>query len=447
MDMLTTGPRPVQATDRIETLDLLRGVAICGILLMNIPYMGMVGDLGMPAFPAMWNADWIAWGIQSVLFEGTMRGLFTMLFGAGMLLMLRRAEGEAPDVSPVDVWARRCWALILLGIIQFVLFLWPGEILVNYGVTGLFLLAVRTVKPRALIAGAAAILIVMSCFYIHQRVERTQMLQASTAAAAAKAANKKLTEEQEGALEAREKAIEIYHPKPADTARQIKERTHFPSILTWSLGQWNDWNMGGSEWYLLICESIAFMMIGMALFRTGILTGNGSAATYRWMMLIGYGGGFAGRLVALYWGSRTGFDLDFDKLSVSYTVFRNAMYEPTRLAITIGHVGLLATLFRSGALGRAKPLRALGRMALTVYSLQSIITSVLFYALGWVGSFGFATLMAIAVSIWVITGAFAMWWLDRFDMGPAERFLRAMSYGSLSMLRPKPVTASIAPIS
>ncbi len=372
-----------------------------------------------------------------------MRGLFTMLFGAGMLLMLRKAEGDAPQVQPFDVWARRCWALIILGIIQFTIFLWPGEILVNYGITGLFLLAARTARPRTLIIGGVAILIVMTGFFIHKRVEQTQMVQSSISAVAAKEAGKTLTDEQKGAIEARDKVAGMFHPKPADVAKEIGQRTHFPSILTWSLDQWNDWNMGGSDWWLQICESLGFMMIGMALFRTGILTGGASAATYRWMMIAGYGSGFALRLFILYWGSRTAYDFDVNKLSVIYTAFRNAAYEPSRLAITLGHIGLIATLFRSGALGRAKPLRSLGRMALTVYSLQSILTSILFYGLGWVGSFGFAVLMGITASIWVITCLFSMWWLDRYEMGPAERFLRAMAYGNFRLRRSDPDAAGV----
>ena len=78
---------PVRVADRIETLDVLRGVAICGILLMNIVGMGMIGFTGRPPLPAQWNADWIAWGIQNNVFSGTMRGLFTMLFGASAVLI------------------------------------------------------------------------------------------------------------------------------------------------------------------------------------------------------------------------------------------------------------------------------------------------------------------------------------------------------------------------
>ena len=87
--------RPIAAApaERIHTLDVLRGIAICGILLMNIHGMGDVADYPLTGFPAAWNGEWIAWGVQTIFVQGAMRGLFTILFGASMLIMLRRAEG------------------------------------------------------------------------------------------------------------------------------------------------------------------------------------------------------------------------------------------------------------------------------------------------------------------------------------------------------------------
>src|SRR5215217_4140830 len=105
-----TTPSPAQ--DRLQALDLLRGVALCGILLMNIMFMG--GLPGRPLFPAsLHDPDWIVWTVQALAFEGTMRGLFTLLFGAGMLLMMRR-----PEIEAADVYFRRCLMLLAFGVIN-----------------------------------------------------------------------------------------------------------------------------------------------------------------------------------------------------------------------------------------------------------------------------------------------------------------------------------------
>lgn len=133
---------PVIERDRLGSLDVLRGVAVCGILLMNIAMMGMLGDIARPPLPAMLDADWITYVGVRTFFSGTMRGLFTLLFGAGMLIMLRRAD-EIGGEGSIQAYLTRCFALILLGAANFAIFLWPGEILFNYGVVGMVLLLFR----------------------------------------------------------------------------------------------------------------------------------------------------------------------------------------------------------------------------------------------------------------------------------------------------------------
>lgn len=431
--MATDSIAPTRLSDRIDTLDVMRGIAICGILLMNIPYMGMTGERGGPAFPAALNADWISWGVQQLLFEGTMRGLFTMLFGAGMLLMLRRAEDG--QVTPIDVWTRRCLALMALGVVQFTLFVWPGEILWCYGVTGLGLLAFRTARPRTLLITAAIALVAMTAMSVGRGYARVEGLQQARPALAAKAAGKPLTDDQKEALQGYEKARSVFHPTPKEIAEEVKQRTHW-SVFAFSAKIWAELNLTSDGWSSVL-ESFCFMLIGMALFRTGVLTGEAPRSTYATLMIVGYGGGLGLRAAKLMLGARTGFDLDMNALVPWQWIARSAIYEPARSLVTLGHVGLIATLFRSGALGRATPLRALGRMALTVYSLESILTSLLFYAGGYVGVFGFAQLMAIAALIWMACALFCLWWLRSHAMGPAESLLRAVAYGTFRRPCPK----------
>ncbi len=433
MNIGATTPAPVRLADRIETLDVLRGVAICGILLMNIPFMGMTGETGRPPLPAGWTADWIAWGLQSALFEGTMRGLFTLLFGAGMLLMLRRADGPDGRVAPIDVWTRRCLILMGLGVVQFAVFLWPGEILWTYGLTGLALLAFRAARIRSLYVAAGILLVGLGAWGAIEANGHVTSLRASGPALAAKARGATLTDDQKAAIAARETLRKELHPTGVEIRKEIAERTG-PAVIGWSAGLWAEWNLGAESWPW-VAESLCFMLIGMALFRSGTLTGQAAPGIYPRMALVGYGGGIALRLALLWMQARTGFDVDPDAPDAMAAQFGAAIHQPARLLVTLGHVGLLAGLFRAGALGRATPLRALGRMALTVYSLESIVTSILFYGFGFVGAFGFAALMGIAALIWIGSALFCLWWLARHETGPAERLLRAVAYGSFTRRR------------
>ena len=151
-----------------------------------------------------------------------MRGLFTMLFGAGMLLMLRRAEDAQPQVTPFDVWSRRCLALMALGIVQFVLFLWPGEILFTYGVSGLALLAFRTARIRTLLIVSAVMFVGMGTYLASNGVVRAQRNAVSLTAAASKAVGRPLTMEQRAALDGVKQAQDSLHPIQLKSLRRLQ---------------------------------------------------------------------------------------------------------------------------------------------------------------------------------------------------------------------------------
>ena len=422
--------RPAAA--RIETLDVLRGVAICGILLMNIWKMGGVTALPLTHFPATFDAEWVTWGLQSLFVDGAMRGLFTLLFGASMLLMLRRAEGANGSVAPLDAWVRRSLGLMALGLFQWLVLQWPGEILWDYGVAGLFLLAFRTARPRLLLLAAAIVIAGLTANTAYRSWQEVDQLHAAPAAATALAQGKPITADQRDAIAAAATARASIRPSSAERAAAIDQRTHFHSLVKWGERFWTGENIGLSGW-LEVAESVSFMMIGMALLRIGVLTGEASAATYRWMIVAGYGGGLALRALLVSIAVRTGWDMTSPSASTGAWTVALAVFQPARLLVTLGHVGLIVTLFRHRAFGAATTLRAMGRMTLTVYCLQSAITSLLFYGCGYVGAWSLPVLWGIAALIWLGSAAFCRAWLNRFAMGPAERALRSFAYGEWPM--------------
>ncbi len=427
--------RPTAAAspaERIHTLDVLRGIAICGILLMNIHSMGDVADYPLSRFPAAWNGEWIAWGIQTVFVQGAMRGLFTMLFGASMLIMLRRAEGDAGGAGasprPLDIWVRRSIALMGFGIAQWLLFLWPGEILWNYGISGLFLLAFRSARPRTLLIVAALLTVALAAntaFWTHQQVVQ---LEKGQAAAGRVQRGLPVTVDDRSAIAAESAHRASIRPDPEQRAERIAQRTHPLGLLHWSAGYWMRENLTITGW-VDIAESVSFMLIGMALFRTGILTGTAPAATYRRMLVGGYAGGLLlrGAHVALL--ARTGLDMGSPLAPDWAWMAAEASFEPARLLMTIGHIGLAVLLFRAGLFGQAVTLRAMGRMTLTVYCLQSILGAAIFYAAGYVGQFSLPQLWLIAAGIWLVSAILCRGWLARREMGPAEALLRRIAYG------------------
>src|SRR3569623_1642100 len=177
--------RPIGLSERIGALDVLRGVAVCGILLMNIPSMGMSYDQFTPAWPFKANADWIANEIQDEGFAGSQRGFFTLLIGAGMMSMLRDADedGDAARLRP-QAFLSRCFGMMLLGIANFALFLWPGEILFNYGIAGLLLFLFRRAQVRLVLTAAVALFLTLSVSIGTDWLARSDVLRAGDQAAA-----------------------------------------------------------------------------------------------------------------------------------------------------------------------------------------------------------------------------------------------------------------------
>ncbi len=420
---------PTTSAERIHTLDVLRGIAICGILLMNIHGMGDVADYPLTHFPAEWNLEWASWGIQTLFVQGAMRGLFTLLFGASMVIMLRRAEGTGASARPLDVWARRCIALMGFGVVQWLVFLWPGEILWNYGISGLFLLAFRSARPRTLLIAAALLtagLAANGAFWTHQQVVQ---LEQGDAAATRLQAGQPVTSDDRDAIAAERAHRSSIRLTAVERAERIRQRTHLLSLLHWSGGYWMRENLTITGW-VDIGESISFMLIGMALFRLGILTGAASTGTYRRLLLYGYAGGLLLRGLHVALMARTGFDMGSPLAPGWEWVLAEASFEPARLLVTLGHVGLAVLLFRGGLFGQAVTLRALGRMTLSVYCLQSILGAAIFYVGGYVGMLSLPQLWLVAAAIWAISALVCRWWLATHAMGPAETLLRTIAYGS-----------------
>jgi uncharacterized protein len=431
---------PVKSGERMAALDVLRGVAVCGILLMNIPVMGLPVEQNVPHYPVALNVDWIAFAIQRIGFEGSMRGLFTLLFGAGMVVMLRSAPDDAsgPSSPAGQAYLTRCFGLMLLGVAQFALFLWPGEILFNYGVVGLALILFRRARVRLLFTAAAALLMVWTFYNAAGDFGRAETLRTAEAAVAAKNAHKPLTHEQSDAIDARADIIKGFHPPPELLAKEKAQRTSFPGVWIWSLRTWVKFNFEADS-SIYLAESLAFMLIGVALLRLRVLTGEQPMRVYAAMAAGGFAVGMGIRIARVMTNWSVGYEPDPDALS-----WGNLVYEPARLGLTIGYVGLVGLLYKAGALGFiAGALKAMGRLALTNYIGQSIITSALFYGLGLYDKLGFAALMGLCVLIWIVLGSFSVLWLRRWEMGPFEWLLRSLTYGVWQTIgRPKAAAAT-----
>jgi len=420
---------PVKAKDRYDAMDVLRGFALCGILLMNILAMGTPWATYYPSFPASWSdPSWHVWFAENVFFEGTMRGLFTFLFGAAVILITQRGDQEGRTMGAADVWFRRCLVLLALGFINFTLLLWPGDILWNYGCAGLFLFVFRKARPRTLLILALTIMALLSIAEGLSEQGSVQNYRDGLAAHQAQLAGQTLSSEQQKALQAYAHHQQRLSPPQAELDEEAAQRLGpYPDAVAWSFNAYSEWGMNGWGIFMIL-ESIGFMLMGMALFKWRVITGERSMGFYLAMTGLGYGVGVSLNVAEhlAIWNS--GFSPE--------VWWPNYTYELSRLPTTLGHLGLIMVLWKGRSLFFVGTgLRAIGKMALTNYLGQSLIAAIIFYGLGWANHLTWAELWLLCVPIWIAQAIFSVIWLQRYEYGPLEWGLRAIAYGERPTMR------------
>ncbi|HUG45977.1 MAG TPA: DUF418 domain-containing protein [Sphingomicrobium sp.] len=405
---------------RIESLDFVRGVALFGILLMNIVAMG----LG-PAYddPTVAGGDtginlW-TWFVLNVGIEGTQRALFSILFGAGVILLSSRLEATGrPDSA--DVFFRRNLLLVGFGLFNAWILLWEGDILFYYGVTALFLYAFRKLPGRTLLALGVGSLLLGAAWNALDASNSRGAFQQFQAASQVTAAER--TAEQKKAIESWVEKEREFRPAPEAYAeiREANSASYWSALQSRAglIAHFQSWWL-----YRYFFDIFGMMMIGMALFRLGVLTLEVKTHTYAAMMAGGYAIGLTGNIAEARWIMSNDFSmLAYHQAAISYDV--------SRLAMTMGHLGLLMLFLRSGVLPRLRQaMAAVGRMALTNYLAHSVVALVLFVFLGLWGALERHQLYYIVFAVWAVQIVVSPIWLRHFQFGPAEWLWRYLTYG------------------
>lgn len=393
-----------RASGRVGALDYLRGVAVLGILLANLPGFGL--PIAAAFSPAAWGgrtgADLWAWLLTFLVVEGRMRGLFSLLFGASMLLVIQRAEANGDDPGRTH-FARMAW-LYLFGIAHLYL-LWWGDILAHYALVGCAAYAFRRLETRWLVAAGIALVAV-------------QTLLALDAADAAFAAAPRGTPQQVAAWTALQAGFGV--PPLAGLLDELAAMDG-----SWADGVAWRWATAPGPVTALpatATETLAYMLFGMAGLKSGLLTGGWSRARYRRWAVVGLAIGWP--LYALLARAMLSHDLDARwVLLCSY-----ALTVPIRPVMIAAYACALLLAMRPG--GRlTRHLEAAGRVAFSNYLGTSLVMAWVFggWGLGLFGDLGRAALYALAVPAFA---AMLLWpgpWLGRYRYGPLEWVWRSLA--------------------
>jgi uncharacterized protein len=405
---------PAADPPRIAALDLVRGVAVLGILLLNIVAFAMphAAYSNPRAYGGWHGADLAAWAVNFVVFDGRMRGLFSFLFGASLLLVTQRAEARGESPAAVH-FSRMAW-LLVIGLAHLFL-VWSGDILVQYALVGMAAYMARHLPaPRLLVLGTMLILL---SAYMFATVPLS-IVQLRCCIAGHDEALRQLT-------------ASYGVPSAAEIARDLALHRGSYAALTAERLREN----AATPWSALIYygpETLAYMLLGMAALGSGMLSGGWTRQRYARWLLASWGVTLPLYALLAVWLVATRFDMAAVATAILPAA---ALLRPAAIA---GWICLVLLLARPGG-WLALRLAAVGRMALSNYLVTSLICTTLFYGhgLGWYGTLSRWQLYPVVLGIWAVLLLSSKPWLDRFRLGPFEWLWR-----SLARRAPQPLSRS-----
>lgn len=411
---------PIAGSQRIESLDVLRGFALLGILVVNTLFFAL------PMVPAMlppWinldgiggsTSDWAAWWIVSVLFQYKFMSLFSILFGAGAAIQFDRARAAGRSFDWFFI--RRLVVLFGFGLVHALVF-WYGDILALYALIGIWLLILCRLSTKTLMI--VGFLLLAFTAVVGGGLTVTQTL----FAAPNPALEEIPTELPEGWLAAMLSANFDPHT-PAWQMAEMRAYAEGPytDLFAFRAVSWSFSLISGIfsyGWHIL-----AMFAFGVAMVRSGFFGGGGGKLRC-WAVAVALPIGLLLEglcsLTTMLWVPEhlwlMGVIMAVREFSVLFTAF--------------GYAALVTWIVRSGALSYlGYAIACVGRMALTVYLLQTVImTSVFYYyGLGLFGEVDRIWLLVMAILVWIGLVVFSTLWLSVFSRGPFEWFWRLLSY-------------------
>jgi len=421
---------PVSQRERITILDSLRGIAILGILLMNItgfalPAPAYRNDLAVMNEIGTLNQK--IWFIIEWVFEGSQRALFSILFGAGIILFLDRQEKRSVGLWPADYFFRRQLWLLVFGLIHAYLLLWFWEILFQYACCGMILFTFRKLSPKALIIAAGISLFLMTLRENADLYREKAVIHQGEIVAKSDTTRNKLSLEQKNQFQAmmalKEKSSLESRKKEMENSLQ-KVRGDFATFYKYQSER--SFYMETAGQFTFIWDFFLFMFLGMAFYKNGVLTGNAPVKIYWLMCLIGLGIG----LLLSWYRLQPLINHDFNHFNYTKDVWFE-FYEISRAFRSIGIFGLIMLLYKSNWFRWLFELmRPVGQMAFTNYLMQSILCGLFFYGIGF-GYFGKLEryqLYFVVAAVWVIEIIWSHIWLRYFLFGPFEWCWRTLTY-------------------
>lgn len=391
--------KPVLGKIRIQILDVIRGFSILGILAVNAD--GFAAPQAASLNPPMWifaNEGWsaISYWIMDTFFHEKFLTLFSMLFGVSLFLV----GGERADKHKSRILKRRLGILFIFGILHG-FGIWWGDILSLYAATGALMYFFRSWTPKTLLCRGVIFYTVMVCLQIPAAVLSFGPPQTT------------------GAVK------ENFVPK---TTMQIKRKIEIVEAMELAKKSWTAAYQLNAQEYMkllvgdlrLVPQTLALMMIGLSLYKSGFLAGRSSTRCYVAIMLFG--------VLALTMTGWLSWQTDILEKTILGERGFMLLLSPV---VAVAYVASFTLFVKTTGSKLMSPVAATGRMAFTNYITQSLLMTSIFYGGrgAMMGEVDRPELWAITVAIWALQLAWSTLWLSRFEMGPFEWIWRCLTLG------------------
>ncbi len=414
-------PVPVTEAARIQSLDVLRGFALCGILLLNVIAFGLhsAAYFNPVIDGATQGLNLGVWATVDILFEGSMRCLFSMLFGAGVVLFTAKDRGAALH------FRRNLW-LFAFGLFDIFILLWHGDILTTYAIAGAILYFARNLAPRRLLIGSAVMIVLMSAQYAAMGVGLASLRDLAENTDSRTAVSSEARE----LLTTWEDFKRDFDSSDAQIHSELALRqSGYGANFNWVANKSADIFLLQIPVFML-WDALAMMLLGMALYNSGVLSATRPTSFYIRVAAFGFAIGLITNIYEVITTVQEQFDI------LRAFSFTRPTYQLGRLGMAAGYLALVMLACKLRWLPwLMQRLGAVGRMALTNYLCQSLICLVIFVGFALVGRVERWALYTIVLAIWIAQLLFSHWWLQRYRFGPLEWLWRAMTYGHFPAMR------------
>lgn len=401
---------PTEPGKRIISLDILRGFAILGILIMNIQSFSMIEAAYMnpTAYGDFTGINKIIWLLSHIFADSKFMTIFSILFGAGIILFTERLKEKG--AKSLSIHYRRTLWLLIIGMVHAYAF-WYGDILVTYALCALWVVLFRNKSPKSLLIIGIIFISVSSLLYLFFQFSIPYMPEeAKESMQLGWLPSENIIQDELKAYTGGFMAQLKYRiPKTI----QMETTVYFINI---------GWRAGG------------LMLVGMALYKWGVLSAKKSIRFYGWLTGISLVVG----LIIVAYGLYRHFEHNF---AMEYSFFKGSQFNYWgSILVSLGYIGFVMMLIKSFKRGwLAKSLQAVGQTALSNYLIQTLICIFIFYGYGFAlfGKVERWQLILIVMGIWTLQLVISPLWLKKFRYGPFEWLWRSLTYWKLQPFKRK----------